>query len=67
MTILLLRDLLDIKARKQRELAFYTDKKTELETTLCLIRRELNLTDRILRMIKAEELQEINDGRHPKI
>lgn len=56
MAILLLQDLLDSKKRKQKELAFYTEEKQKLERRLYHIRREIALTDKILGMIKREEL-----------
>jgi hypothetical protein len=59
MTILFIRDLIDSRARKVRELAFYSDKKLELERRLFNLRQEINLTDTILAMIRREELLEI--------
>lgn len=54
MTILLIQDILDSRARAKKELAFYTGKKTELEKKLNDLRRELNLTDRILKLLEKE-------------
>lgn len=59
MSIILLRDILDSRARMVRELAFYSDKKLELERRLFNLRQEINLTDTILAMIRREELLEI--------
>jgi hypothetical protein len=64
MTVLLLTDLLNSRARKQKELLFYTEQKEALERKLFDIRRELNLTDRILRMIRKEEITEIGKCQH---
>jgi hypothetical protein len=60
--ILLLQDLLDSRKRKADELEFYTEQKKQLETKLTLLRREINLTDTILQMIRKEELIEIARG-----
>jgi hypothetical protein len=60
--ILLLQDLLDSRKRKADELEFYTEQKKQLEMKLTLLRREINLTDTILQMIRKEELIEIARG-----
>jgi hypothetical protein len=62
MTILLLSDLLNRRARKQKELLFYMEQKELLERKLISLRREINLTDEILRLIQREQLVEI--GQH---
>jgi hypothetical protein len=62
MTILLLSDIIDRRLRKQKELAFYAEQKAALEVKLAQVRHEINLTDKILSLIRKEELLEI--GRH---
>lgn len=64
MSILLLSDLINRRARKQKELLFYTEQKELLERKLFGIRAELNLTDTILRLIRKEELTEIGRCQH---
>jgi hypothetical protein len=59
MSILLLNEIVEHRARKAKELAFYTDQKAKLEMRLCDLRRELNLTDTILALIRKETLIEI--------
>ncbi|HUD11129.1 MAG TPA: hypothetical protein VMS08_01860 [Candidatus Saccharimonadia bacterium] len=59
MSILLLTDIMEHRVRKVKELAFYTEQKAQLEKRLCDIRHELNLTDRILKLIKDEKLVEV--------
>ena len=59
MSILLLTEILDHRARKAKELEFYTEQKARLETKLVAIRRELSLTDMILNLIRKEKLIEI--------
>lgn len=59
MSILLLTELLDSRARKEKELAFYTQQKERLEIKLTGIRQELRLTDMILELIRKEKLLEV--------
>ena len=59
MSILLLSEIMDHRARKAKELAFYTEQKERLEKKLLGIRCELNLTDRILNLIRKEQLIEV--------
>jgi hypothetical protein len=58
-TILLLSEILDHRKRKAQELKFYTEQKKILEARLAIIRCEINLTDRILNLIRKEQLVEI--------
>jgi len=59
MSILLLTEILDSRARKEKELIFYTREKERLEAKLTCIRQELNLTDMILTLIRKERLLEV--------
>ena len=54
MSILLITDILNLRARKEKELAFYTEQKDRLEVRLNFIRHELDLTDLILKMLQRE-------------
>jgi hypothetical protein len=59
MTIVLLSELVDHRARKAKELKFYTDQKAVLEARLCVVRQELRLTDTILALIRKEQIVEV--------
>ena len=59
MSILLLTEILDSRARKEKELIFYEREKERLEFKLVAIRSELNLTDKIIKLIRGEKLIEI--------
>lgn len=48
---------------RKSELAFYTKQKEVLEARLQLVREQLNVTDKILRLIKQEH--EIEIGKAP--
>jgi hypothetical protein len=60
MAILILQDLIDVRKRKQKELEFYTAQKKVLEARLMIVRHELDLTDKILRMIDREEMIDLH-------
>lgn len=57
--ILLIKDLVNQRNRKLRELEFYGQRKAELETKVGILQAEIRLTDQILALIKKEELLEI--------
>lgn len=57
--IILIQDLLDQRKRKQQELAFYLAKKEELEKKLKWLKRDLDLTEHILKLIETEKIEEI--------
>ena len=57
--IILLQDVFEHRKRKQKELAFYLQKKEELEKKLMYLRQEINLTDYVIKLIKTEKEIEI--------
>lgn len=57
--IVLISDLLDIKARKQKELEFYHHQMEELKIKMAFIQQEITLTSRIIDMIEKETLIDI--------
>jgi hypothetical protein len=62
--ILLITDLLDIRARKQKELEFYTEQLQDLRLKMAFIQQEITLTNRIIDMIEKEKIIDI--GLHIK-
>ena len=62
--IILISDLLDIRARKIKELDFYNQQLKELQLKMVFIQQEINLTNRIVSMIEKEQLVDI--GLHIK-
>jgi hypothetical protein len=52
--IILLSDVKEQRERQLKELAMYLKKKEELETKLEYIRRDLQLTETIIKMIQSE-------------
>lgn len=57
--ILMISDLLDIRARKQQELEFYNQQLKELQVKMVFIQQEINLTNKIINMIEQEQIIDI--------
>jgi hypothetical protein len=55
-TIILLKDLKDIRAEKERELRFYSEKLEELNKRMFFIRKEIELTNFIIDLIEKEKI-----------
>jgi|APFre7841882654_1041346.scaffolds.fasta_scaffold249134_2 hypothetical protein len=57
--IILLDEIIEHKKKKEQELRFYLEKKDELERKLFWIKKEIDLTNTILKMIEKEAIEEI--------
>ena len=57
--IILITDLLDIKARKMKELEFYNKQMSELKEKMFFIQKEIQLTSKIIDMIQKETMLDI--------
>ena len=62
--ILLVSDLLDIRARKLKELEYYSQQLEELKLKMLYIQKEILLTNQIIDMINKESVIDI--GLHIK-
>jgi len=62
--IIVMSDLLDIRARKLKELDFYNHQLKELQLKMTFIQQEITLTNRIILMIEKEKIIDI--GLHIK-
>ena len=62
--IILISDLLDIRARKLKELQFYSEQLDELRMKMLYIQKEIDLTNQIIKMIETETIMDI--GLHIK-
>jgi len=62
--IIVMSDLLDIRARKLKELEFYNQQLKELQLKMVFIQQEITLTNRIINMIEKEQIIDI--GLHIK-
>jgi len=59
--IIIFKDLLDTKARKEKELAFYTQELKKLQEKMHYIQLEIKLTSDIIHMIEREKIVDINN------
>lgn len=57
--IIVIQDLLDTKARKEKELAFYQDELKKLQEKMHYIQLEIQLTSDIIVMIENERLMDL--------
>jgi hypothetical protein len=57
--ILMISDLMDIRARKLKELEFYTQQLEELKLKMVFIQQEITLTNKIIDMIEKETVIDI--------
>ena len=62
--IIVMSDLLDIRARKLKELEFYNQQLKELQLKMVFIQQEIQLTNKIINMIEKEQIIDI--GLHIK-
>jgi len=58
-SLILLQDLIDQRKRKRDELLHYETKLKELSIRLDFLRREIALTEKIISMVKNEQIIEI--------
>jgi hypothetical protein len=54
--IVLFQDLLDSKARKEKELEFYNEELKRLQSKMWDLQKEITLTNDIIRLIETERL-----------
>lgn len=57
--IILLKDLIDARQRKQEELSRYSKNLEVLKTKLDYIRKEIALTEKIIAMVSKEEIVDL--------
>jgi hypothetical protein len=60
--IILISDFIEQKLRKEKELEFYLEQLAELEKKIGFLRREVDLTNTIIGMIKGEMVYDIQEG-----
>lgn len=59
--IIIIQDLLDTRARKERELNYYQDELRRLEERMHWLRMEIKLTNDIINMIEKEKMVDIRE------
>jgi hypothetical protein len=57
--LIIISDLLDTKARKEKELAFYNEQLKELQGKMFWVQKEIDLTTDIIDMIEREKMMDI--------
>ena len=62
--IIVMSNLLDIRARKIKEMEFYQQQLKELQLKMVFIQQEIKLTNKIIDMINKEQIIDI--GLHIK-
>ncbi len=60
-TIILLKDVYEMKEQKEKELLFYKEKLEELRDKVYWLERDIALTKNIIRMIQEEKISEIKN------
>jgi hypothetical protein len=59
--ILLIKDLIDLRARKKTELEYYNKQLKELRTKMIFIQKEIDLTNNIINLIEKEKVIDLRD------
>ena len=59
--IVLITDLIEEKLRKEKELEYYLRELEELQIKIGYLRREVDLTNTIINMIKAEQVHDVKE------
>lgn len=59
--IILINNLVDLRARKRKELEFYNNQLEELRTKMFFIQKEIDLTSDIIDMIEKEKMLDLRE------
>ena len=59
--ILLIKDLIDLRARKRKELEYYNKQLEELRNKMFFIQKEIDLTSDIIDMIEKEKMLDLRE------
>lgn len=64
--LIIISDLLDTKARKEKELAFYNEQLKELQGKMFWVQKEIDLTTDIIDMIEKEKMMDLQQWMREK-
>lgn len=64
--IILIEDLLDLRARKKSELEYYNKQLEELRIKMVFIKKEIDLTTGIIDMIEKEKMLDLKAAFNKK-
>ncbi len=59
--IILINDLVDLRARKRKELEYYNKQLEELRNKMFFIQKEIDLTSDIIDMIEKEKMLDLRE------
>jgi len=59
--LILITDFIEQKLRKEQELEYYLKELTELNKKIGFLRQEVDLTNTIINMIKAEQVHDVKE------
>lgn len=59
--IIIIQNLLDTRARKEKELAFYHEELKKLEQKMVFLKMEIKLTSDIIDMIEKEKMIDLKE------
>jgi len=59
--LILITDFIEQKLRKEKELEFYEKELIELQTKIGYLRREVDLTNTIINLIKTETVYDVKE------
>lgn len=65
--IVLITDIIEQKVRKERELEFYEQELKKLKEKMFWVKREIDLTNTIIRVIQEETVVDLVDGAERKL
>ena len=65
--IVLITDIIEQKVRKERELEFYEQELEKLKEKMFWVKREIDLTSTIIRVIQEETVVDLVDGAERKL
>ena len=65
--IILITDIIEQKVRKERELEFYEQELEKLKEKMFWVKREIDLTNTIIRVIQEETVVDLVDGAERKL
>lgn len=60
--LILITDVIEQKVRKERELEFYQKELEKLQEKMFWLRKDIEVTNTIITMIKSEEVYDIKQG-----
>jgi hypothetical protein len=65
--LIFLKDILETKARKEQELAYYQKKLEELEVKMGYLRQDINLTNTIINIIEEEQVIDFKEQMEKRL